>query len=152
MKKAPALLVALFIAIATLGLAACGDDDDDSDSTEAATTTEETQPTSTEAAGGGKAGSGGAISLSAPADGSFAYDTTELNVANGSVTVNFDNPAPLSHDVVIEDASGSEVGKTDLISEDTTSTTVDLTPGTYTFFCDVPGHREGGMEGTLTVE
>ena len=146
MKKASVLLVA--IALAVFGLAACGgDDDDDSDTTEAATT--EAPATETEAAAGG--GAGGTIDISAPADGSFAYDTTEVDTAAGTVTVNFDNPAPLSHNVVIEDDAGETLGETDLISESTTSTTVDLQPGTYTFYCSVPGHREGGMEGTLTA-
>lgn len=146
MKKALVLLVA--IALAVFGLAACGGDDDDSDSTEAATT--EAPATETEAAAGG--GAAGTIDLSAPADGSFAYNTTEVDTAAGQVTVNFDNPAPLSHNVVIEDDAGETLGETELISESTTSTTVDLQPGTYTFYCSVPGHREGGMEGTLTAQ
>jgi plastocyanin len=142
MKKASVLLVA--IALALFGLAACGDDDDDDASGE--TTAAET---TTEATGGG--GGGGTIDISAAANGDLAYDQTSVEVAAGSDTLNFDNPASLSHDVVIEDSSGAEVGKTDLISGSTTSTTVELTAGEYTFFCSVPGHREAGMEGTLTV-
>ena len=141
MKKASVLLVA--IALALFGLAACGDDDDDGETTAA----EETTATETTAGGG----AGGSVDLAAPEDGSFAYEPDTAEAAAGTVTVNFDNPSSLSHDVVIEDDAGTEIGKTDLITQSTTSTEVDLQPGTYTYFCDVAGHREGGMEGTLTV-
>jgi uncharacterized cupredoxin-like copper-binding protein len=29
---------------------------------------------------------------------------------------------------------------------------IDLKPGKYTFYCDIPGHRAAGMQGTLTVK
>jgi uncharacterized cupredoxin-like copper-binding protein len=139
MRKASALFVA--IALAVFGLAACGGGDDEA-TTAADTTVEETT-------GGG--GAGGTVDISSPSDGSLAYDQTSAETTPGTVTINYDNPASISHDVTIEDESGSEVGATDLVSGGSTSTTVELTAGTYTFYCSVPGHRDGGMEGTLTV-
>ena len=143
MRKTSVLFVA--VALAVFGLAACGDDDDGSDEDTTAETTVETT------AGGGGGGGGSTVKITAAADGSLAYDQTAVDATAGSVTIDFDNPASLSHDVTIEDDAGSELGATDIITDSTTSTTVDLTPGTYTYFCSVPGHREGGMEGTLTV-
>jgi plastocyanin len=142
LRRASVLLVA--VALAMFGLAACGDDDDDGgdDTTAAETTTEET-------AGGGGAAS--TLEVSAPADGTLAFDQSELTAMAGEVTVNFDNPSQIPHDVVIEDQSGNEIGKTDLVTGGSASTSVELEPGTFTFFCDVAGHREAGMEGTLTV-
>jgi len=91
------------------------------------------------------------LDLSAPEDGTLAFDTDQLDAAAGEVTINFDNPAALEHDVTIEQ-DGEEIAKSDLVSEGTTEVSADLEPGEYTFYCSVPGHREGGMEGTLTVK
>ena len=82
----------------------------------------------------------------------LAYVETDVSAKAGNDTIEFDNPSSTGHDVVIEDESGGEVAKTDVITDSTTTTTADLQPGTYTFYCSVPGHREAGMEGTLTVK
>jgi uncharacterized cupredoxin-like copper-binding protein len=34
----------------------------------------------------------------------------------------------------------------------TSTVSADLRRGTYTFFCTVPGHRQAGMQGSLTVK
>ena len=141
MKKA--LILFAVIALAGFGLAACGGDDDEEEETTAAATT------TTETAGAG--GGASTVEVSAPADGSLAFEQTDLTTKAGSVTISFTNPASVSHDVKIEDSSGTELGGTDLVSQGDATATVDLQPGSFTFFCSVPGHREGGMEGTLTV-
>ena len=151
MKKA--LVVTLALVLASLALAACGGSDDSSDSS-AETQSESTAESggaSTEAEGG-TAGSASAIDIEAAEGSELAYTTTEADATAGKVTVNFTNPQAIPHDVDIEDSAGEDVGKTDLVSEDSASTKVDLKPGTYTFFCSVPGHREAGMEGTITVK
>lgn len=97
-------------------------------------------------------GPGGTVKLAAdPSD--LAYDTKSLSSKPGKVTIDFTNPSALEHDVAIEDESGEEVADSELIANGATTTaSAELAPGTYTFFCTVPGHREAGMEGTLTVK
>jgi plastocyanin len=150
MKQVAALLA---LVLASFALVACGGGDDDSGTT--ATTGGET---TNEAAGGAGAkeegGGGAAATLEFEADpgGQLAYTTTSASTKAGEVTIDFSNPQPLPHDVKIESSDGEDVGGTDTISEGSNSATVDLKPGTYTFYCSVPGHREAGMEGTLTVK
>ncbi len=96
-------------------------------------------------------GPGGTLKLEAdPTE--IAYDTTELSSKPGKVTIDFTNPATLEHDVAIEGPEGEEIATSPLIGKGKTSVSANLAPGTYTFFCTVPGHREAGMEGTLVVK
>ena len=144
MRKLALMLTVL--ALAVLGIAACGDDDDDD--TAAETTAAET--TASETPGGG--GEGGSVSISADPDGELAYEETSVSAPAGEVTVEFENSASIPHDVVVEDDAGSELIATDEISGDSTTASGALEAGEYTFFCSVPGHREAGMEGSLTAE
>jgi plastocyanin len=151
MKKA-AFVFALLLA--SFALVACGDSDDDTTTTGANETTTES---GTEAGGGSneaEGGSGGASSLKFEADpgGGLAYTTDAATAQAGKVTVGFTNPQPISHDVAIEDSGGETVAKTEVIGEGSDSTVAELKPGKYTFYCSVPGHREAGMEGALTVK
>lgn len=150
MKKLAALLV---LALASAALVACGS----SDSTTTTSTSSGGEANGGAAAEGGKEaggteGGGSTVEFEADPNGQLAYTTTEASATAGKVTIDFKNPQSLTHDVAIEDLSGEEVGKTELIADSATSTSVNLKPGTYTYYCTVPGHREAGMEGTLTVK
>jgi plastocyanin len=138
------LLLMLMALALVVPVAACGGDDDDEGSEEPAaaeTTTEDT---------GGGGGDTATIMLAADPNGELAFDQTELTAAAGEVTIELMNDSGIPHNVEVEGNGVEEVSET--ITEGSTSLTIDLEPGEYTFYCAVQGHREGGMEGTLTVE
>jgi plastocyanin len=137
------LLLLLTTLALVVAVAACGGDDDDEGSEEPAA-----EETTTEDTGGG--GGGETLMLVADPNGDLSFDQTELTAAAGEVTIELMNDSGVPHNVEIEGNGVEEVS--DTISEGSTSLTVTLEPGEYEFYCAVPGHREGGMEGTLTVE
>jgi plastocyanin len=102
----------------------------------------------------GKEPAGGSASTTLKLEASasaLAYDTTNLSAKAGNVTIDFKNPSPIPHNVVIEQ-NGKELAGFEPIAEGEESESAELKPGTYTFYCSVPGHRQSGMEGTLTVK
>lgn len=145
--------LAVPLAIGALFLAGCGGDDSSDESTNTGTT-EQTQPATNDTAANGAAqnGSPQVLNLAADPSGALAYDTTELTADAGPVQIDFTNESPVPHDVVISDAGGADVARTDVITDSSTSTEFDAKPGDFTFFCSVPGHEAAGMKGTLTVK
>jgi plastocyanin len=95
-------------------------------------------------------GPGGTLKLAASPT-QIAFDTKSLSSKPGKVTIDFSNPSMLEHDVAIEQ-NGKQIAVSQLIASGKTSVSADLTPGTYTFLCTVPGHAEAGMEGTLIIK
>lgn len=147
MKK---VAVAFALVLASIALVACGSSSDDSSGT-SETSSQSGTATSTGEAEGKSVGSAAAVDFEAASSG-LAYTSDTATAKAGNVTIDFTNPQPLAHDVAIEDAGGKTVGKTELVTEGSGSAVVNLKPGEYTFYCTVPGHREAGMEGTLTVK
>lgn len=98
-----------------------------------------------------EAAAGEEIELAADPTGELAFDVSELQAEPGAVTLAMENPSPIEHNVSLEGPGVSEEGE--IVGQGGTSTvTADVERGDYTFYCSVSGHREGGMEGTLTVE
>jgi plastocyanin len=165
MKKLAVLLVMLLAAVA---LAACGGGSDTTNegTSPAAGAVEEAEETAEEAgeeaenageeageeAEGGTAGTASAVEIEADPEGSLAFTSDSASAKAGKVTVDFTNSSPVPHDVTIEGKGGETLAQTEVFAEGSESVSANLKPGTYTFYCSVPGHREAGMEGTLTVK
>ena len=148
------MLVLAVLALAAIGIAACGgDDDSSSDGTtatdEPATTTEAPADDAGSDSGGA---SGSQVQLSADPSGALAYETDSLAGASTNVQIEFTNDSGTPHDVRVEDSAGTVLGGTDVFAGSTETADLELEPGEYTFFCSVAGHRQAGMEGTLSVE
>jgi plastocyanin len=95
---------------------------------------------------------GGRLEIDANPDGQLAYEVSSATAPAGALEIDSRNASGTPHDIALEDASGRELGSGPVVSGGgVSSVSVDLRPGRYTFYCTVPGHREGGMEGTLTV-
>lgn len=95
----------------------------------------------------------GKLEIAADPTGQLAYVTKQASATAGSVTIDMPNMSGVSHNIAIQPGkSGPVIGASQFTTKTTASVTVKLKPGTYTFFCQAPGHRPAGMEGTLTVK
>jgi plastocyanin len=150
-----AVLVAATATFAVLNAA----DEQHTRQAEAAATTTTTQETTTNAQGATgtttaeQPTQGKATTVDISADPTaLAFDQQKLSTKSGQVTVDFDNPSQVGHDVCVKSSSGDELGCTQVITQSKTTLDANLEPGTYTFYCSVDGHEAAGMEGSLTVK
>jgi len=138
------VLIAVVLTI-PLTLAACGGDDDD-ETTAASDTTTTEDTTSAEATGGG--GGGETVDIS---EVEFAIEPKEVTTKAGEVTFAVSNDGSAPHNLEVEGNGIEEVSET-IDGGQKTDLTVNLEPGEYEMYCAIPGHREQGMEGTVTVQ
>jgi plastocyanin len=134
------------LALSLVAAAGCGGGSKKSNNASTSTSTS-TTPTTTTSSGGGSS----TLKISADPSGALKFTKSTLTAKSGKVTIKMDNPSPVQHAVSIQgtgvSASGNTVGKGGV-----STVSANLTPGKYTFYCPVDGHRQAGMQGTLTVK
>jgi plastocyanin len=93
----------------------------------------------------------GVVAINADPTGALKFTASSASATAGKVTLRMNNKSSVPHDIAIRGAGVSQIGP--IVSNGGTSTvSVNLPPGTYTFYCSVDGHEAAGMKGTLTVK
>lgn len=77
----------------------------------------------------------------------FKLTPARISVKAGRVTFDLSDTGKASHDLHIAPAGTAN----ELVAGGTATFTVTLAPGTYAIWCGVPGHRQAGMQGTVTA-
>jgi uncharacterized cupredoxin-like copper-binding protein len=94
---------------------------------------------------------GGKLAIPADPSGGLAYTFGSAEAPAGALEIDSENKSSVDHNIALEGNGVSEEGP--VVKDGGVSTiNADVKPGEYTFYCSVPGHREGGMEGKLTVK
>lgn len=94
-----------------------------------------------------------ALDVTSPEDGGLSFEPDGLEAKPGDLTMTYTNPSAVPHSLALATANGNLLGETSVFADGEESVELNnLAPGKYVFYCTVPGHREGGMEGDLTVE
>ena len=148
-------LAVLSLLIGVVVLAGCGSSKSSSSSTASETppaASSSSTPAETTSSSSSSASGGSALKLEANSGGQLEYNTKSLSASSENVSIDFTNTSPVGHNVTIESASGQTVGATPTFEGGSKTLSLKLKPGTYKFFCSVPGHRQAGMEGTLVVK
>ncbi len=124
MSRRTIILVAV-IGLAALALAACG--------------------------GGASSGSSSAAPLTVTINATeFKFDPATINATPGqTVNLTVKNSGSVQHSFVI---AGANVKLTIDPGKSATQTFTAPAAGTYTFECDIAGHKEAGMVGQLIVK
>jgi plastocyanin len=87
----------------------------------------------------------------------LAFNTKQLTAKAGTVTITFTNASQIEHNVTVAKPglkgtkAGEVLGATPTFKGGSRRLTLKLEAGKYIYYCSVPGHREAGMEGTLSV-
>ena len=80
------------------------------------------------------------------------FDAKTYAAKAGEVTFAYYNKGNLSHSLLVKASDGTRIGdRLFIVPGKSAGLAVTLTPGTYEVYCDVPGHKESGMDATLTV-
>jgi mono/diheme cytochrome c family protein len=106
--------------------------------------------TAVKQAGGGKpvAAKGGKLSIPADPGGQLAFVSGKASASAGKLEIDMPNESPQPHNIVIDGLGAGKVVE----KGGSSSFTATVKAGSYTYYCAVPGHRAGGMEGKLTVK
>jgi plastocyanin len=92
------------------------------------------------------------LDVASPSDGGLVYQPNGLQAKPGNVAITYDNPSQVPHSIAVATSNGNVLGQVQPFANGKQTVTLnDLQPGKYVFYCTVPGHREAGMQGDLTV-
>lgn len=145
-KAAYMRIMSLMALFAIVLLAACGGDAATATPSSATPTAAASDSTTSDA-------TGSSVTIDATLR-EWAVDLSQSEVAAGGVTINVTNAGSMAHNLTVKDSSGNNLGATTTFrgSDGVQTIKLELTAGTYTLYCSLPGHAQRGQSITLTVK